>query len=47
MVAVSLLLTWALIMLVQRTTLGRSIRAVSEDREMAAVMGVNVGHVIG
>ena len=38
---------WALIVLVQRTTLGRSIRAVSEDREMAAVMGVNVGRVVG
>jgi branched-chain amino acid transport system permease protein len=47
MVAVSLALTWGLIMLVQKTTLGRSIRAVSEDREMASVMGVNVGHVIG
>ena len=29
--------------LVQRTTLGRCIRAVAEDREMAAVMGVDVG----
>ena len=47
MVAVSLSLTWALILLVQKTTLGRSIRAVSEDREMASVMGVNVGQVIG
>ena len=47
MVSVSLLLTWGLIQLVQKTTLGRSIRAVSEDREMASVMGVNVGQVIG
>jgi branched-chain amino acid transport system permease protein len=47
MVVVSLSLTWALILLVQKTTLGRSIRAVSEDREMASVMGVNVGQVIG
>jgi branched-chain amino acid transport system permease protein len=39
MASVSLLLMWALIVLVQRTTLGRSIRAVSEDREMATVMG--------
>src|SRR5207244_12586109 len=31
---------------VQRTTLGRSIRAVAEDREMAAIMGVNVRRVI-
>jgi branched-chain amino acid transport system permease protein len=43
----SLLLTWGLIQLVQRTTLGRSIRAVSEDREMAAAMGVNVGQIVG
>jgi branched-chain amino acid transport system permease protein len=46
-VAVSLSLTWGLIQLVQKTTLGRSIRAVSEDREMASVMGVNIGQVIG
>src|SRR2546430_14035180 len=31
---------------VQRTTLGRSIRAVAEDRETAAIMGVNVRRVI-
>jgi branched-chain amino acid transport system permease protein len=31
---------------VQRTNLGRAIRAVAEDREMAAVMGVNVRRVI-
>jgi branched-chain amino acid transport system permease protein len=43
----SLLLTWGLIQLVQRTTLGRSIRAVSEDREMAAAMGINVGQIVG
>ncbi len=40
------LMMWGLNMLVQRTTLGRSIRAVAEDREMAAVMGVNVRRVI-
>ncbi|MBL8697622.1 MAG: branched-chain amino acid ABC transporter permease [Alphaproteobacteria bacterium] len=45
--SLSLLLTWALVQLVQRSTLGRSIRAVSEDREMAAVMGINVGQVVG
>ncbi len=44
---ISLVLTWGLILLVQKTTLGRSIRAVSEDREMASVMGVNVGRVVG
>ena len=32
--------------LVQRTWLGRSIRAVSEDREMAAVMGIDVWRVV-
>jgi branched-chain amino acid transport system permease protein len=46
MVAVSALLMWGLHLLVQRTTLGRSIRAVAEDREMAAIMGVNVRRVI-
>jgi len=47
MVMISALLMWALVVLVQRTTLGRAIRAVSEDREMAAVMGINVGRVVG
>ena len=42
----ALLMMWGLNLLVQRTTLGRSIRAVAEDREMAAVMGVNVRRVI-
>jgi branched-chain amino acid transport system permease protein len=46
MVAVALLLMWLLNALVQRTTLGRCMRAVSEDREVAAVMGVNVRRVI-
>jgi branched-chain amino acid transport system permease protein len=40
------LMMWGLHQLVQRTTLGRSIRAVAEDREMAAIMGVNVRRVI-
>jgi branched-chain amino acid transport system permease protein len=47
MIVVSGLLMWALVTLVQRSTLGRAIRAVSEDREMAGVMGVDVGRVIG
>jgi branched-chain amino acid transport system permease protein len=46
MAGLSVLLMWGLHLLVQRTTLGRSIRAVAEDREMAAVMGVNVRRVI-
>ena len=33
-------------LLVQRTTLGRAIRAVAEDREMAAIMGVDVNRVV-
>ena len=44
--AISALMMWGLHMLVQRTTLGRSIRAVAEDREIAAVMGVNVWGVV-
>jgi len=36
----------ALNCLVQRTWLGRSIRAVAEDREMAAVMGIDVWRVV-
>jgi branched-chain amino acid transport system permease protein len=46
MTASALFMMWGLNLLVQRTTLGRSIRAVAEDREMASVMGVNVRRVI-
>jgi branched-chain amino acid transport system permease protein len=46
MMGVALLMMWGLHLVVQRTTLGRSIRAVAEDREMAAIMGVNVRRVI-
>jgi branched-chain amino acid transport system permease protein len=46
MTAAAALMMWGLQELVQRTTLGRSIRAVAEDREMAAIMGVNVRRVI-
>jgi branched-chain amino acid transport system permease protein len=46
MIGVAGLMMWGLHLLVQRTTLGRSIRAVAEDREMAAIMGVNVRRVI-
>lgn len=42
----ALLLMWALHALVQRTTLGRSMRAVAEDREVAAILGVNVRRII-
>ena len=46
MVGVAAAMMWGLNILVQRTRLGRAIRAVAEDREMAAVMGVDVGNVI-
>ena len=46
MTAAAVLMMWGLHELVQRTTLGRSIRAVAEDREMAAIIGVNVTRVI-
>jgi branched-chain amino acid transport system permease protein len=46
MAGLAVLMMVGLHQLVQRTTLGRSIRAVAEDREMAAVMGVNVRGVI-
>jgi branched-chain amino acid transport system permease protein len=46
MTGAALVLMWALNALVQRTTLGRSMRAVAEDRETAAAMGVSVRRVI-
>jgi branched-chain amino acid transport system permease protein len=46
MIVTAGLMMWGLHRLVQRTTLGRSIRAVAEDREMAAIMGVNVRRVV-
>jgi branched-chain amino acid transport system permease protein len=46
MTVVAVAMMWALHALVQRTTLGRAIRAVAEDREMAAIMGVNIRRVI-
>ena len=47
MVVVAAIMMWGLHVLVQKTRLGRAIRAVAEDREMAAVMGVSVNNVIG
>jgi branched-chain amino acid transport system permease protein len=46
MITVAVALMLLLNTLVQRTTLGRCMRAVAEDREVAAVMGVNVRRVI-
>lgn len=42
----SVLMMLGLHLLVQRTTLGRAIRAVAEDREMAGIVGVNIRRVI-
>ena len=46
-VVVSLLLMWGLVALIQRTGLGRAIRAVSEDREMATALGIDANRVVG
>jgi branched-chain amino acid transport system permease protein len=46
MTSVAIALMVLLNALVQRTALGRCMRAVAEDREVAAVMGVNVRRVI-
>jgi branched-chain amino acid transport system permease protein len=43
---ISLAMMLGLNWLVQRTWLGRAIRAVAEDREMAAVMGIDVWRVV-
>jgi branched-chain amino acid transport system permease protein len=45
-VGISFAMMLGLNWLVQRTWLGRSIRAVAEDREMAAVMGIDVWRVV-
>jgi branched-chain amino acid transport system permease protein len=46
-IVVSLLLMWGLVALIQRTNLGRAIRAVSEDREMATALGIDANRVVG
>jgi branched-chain amino acid transport system permease protein len=46
MAIVAVLMMLGLHLLIQRTTLGRAIRAVAEDREIAAIMGVRVRRVI-
>jgi branched-chain amino acid transport system permease protein len=45
-IALALLLMWGLIVLIERTSLGRSIRAVAEDRETASLMGIDVGRTV-
>jgi branched-chain amino acid transport system permease protein len=43
---VSILMMYGLIRLVDRTTLGKSMRAVASDREAAEMLGINVDRVI-
>jgi branched-chain amino acid transport system permease protein len=43
---VSVLMMYGLIVLVNRTTLGKSMRAVASDREAAEMLGINVDRVI-
>jgi branched-chain amino acid transport system permease protein len=46
MLLIALVLMVALHLLVTRTRLGRAMRAVAQDREAAALMGVNVNRII-
>ncbi len=43
---VSILMMWGLMVLVDRTTLGKSMRAVASDREAAEMLGINVDRTI-
>ncbi|MGZ4177497.1 MAG: branched-chain amino acid ABC transporter permease [Solirubrobacteraceae bacterium] len=43
---VSILMMWGLMVLVDRTTLGKSMRAVASDREAAEMLGIRVDRVI-
>jgi branched-chain amino acid transport system permease protein len=43
---VSLLMMWGLTVIVDRTTLGKSMRAVASDREAAEMLGIKVDRVI-
>jgi len=45
-VVLSILLMFGLYMLVMRTRLGRSMRAVAENKQVAALMGIDVDGVI-
>ncbi|NIS81398.1 MAG: branched-chain amino acid ABC transporter permease [Anaerolineales bacterium] len=42
----AVLMMFGLWLFVERTKTGKSLRAVSEDKEIAALMGINVDHVI-
>jgi branched-chain amino acid transport system permease protein len=43
---VSILMMWGLMQIVDRTTLGKSMRAVASDREAAEMLGIKVDRVI-
>ena len=45
-IVVALLMLWALHLLVNRTKLGKAIRAVAEDQATASLMGINVNRMI-
>jgi branched-chain amino acid transport system permease protein len=45
-IAAALLMLWALHLLVNRTKLGKAIRAVAEDQATASLMGINVNRMI-
>ncbi|MEK6716051.1 MAG: branched-chain amino acid ABC transporter permease, partial [candidate division NC10 bacterium] len=45
-IAAALLVLWALHLLVNRTKVGKAIRAVAEDQPTASLMGINVNRMI-
>ena len=45
-IAAALIMLWALHVLVNRTKIGKAIRAVAEDQGAAALMGINVNRII-
>ena len=45
-IVVALLMLWALHLLVNRTKIGKAIRAVAEDQATASLMGINVNRMI-
>jgi len=45
-VAAALLMLWGLYSLVNRTKVGKAIRAVAEDQSAASLMGINVNRII-
>ncbi len=45
-IAAALLMLWALHLIVNRTKVGKAIRAVAEDQATASLMGINVNRII-